>query len=59
MECFKEVVNMNELKAKIKEEIKLLSEEKKTSFEKVSDYLFSNPELAFEEYKSQKHYVIC
>ncbi len=50
---------MNELKAKIKEEIKLLSEEKKTSFEKVSDYLFSNPELAFEEYKSQKHYVIC
>lgn len=25
---------MNELKAKIKEEIKLLSEEKKTSFEK-------------------------
>lgn len=45
---------MNELKAKIKEEIKLLSEEKKTSFEKVSDYLFSNPELAFEEYKSQK-----
>ena len=54
MECFKEVVNMNELKAKIKEEIKLLSEEKKTSFEKVSDCLFSNPELAFEEYKSQK-----
>ncbi|HBG1562387.1 TPA: M20 family metallopeptidase [Clostridioides difficile] len=54
MECFKEVVNMNELKAKIKEEIKLLSEEKKTSFEKVSDYLFSNPELAFDEYKSQK-----
>ena len=45
---------MNELKLKIKEEIKVLSEEKKTSFENVSDYLFANPELAFEEHKSQK-----
>ncbi|OJT85880.1 amidohydrolase, partial [Clostridioides difficile] len=26
----------------------------KDIIEKVSDYLFSNPELAFEEYKSQK-----
>lgn len=51
MECFKEVVNMNELKVKIKEEIKLLFEEKKILFEKVFDYLFLNLELVFEEYK--------
>nr|UWI50929.1 M20 family metallopeptidase [Clostridioides difficile] len=44
---------MEELKLKIKEDIKLLSDEKKVSFEKVSKYLFENPELAFEEFKSQ------
>lgn len=48
---------MEELKLKIKEDIKLLSDEKKTSFEKVSKSLFENPELAFEEFKSQK--VLC
>ncbi|MCC0676086.1 MULTISPECIES: M20 family metallopeptidase [unclassified Clostridioides] len=45
---------MKELKLKIKEDIKLLSDEKKASFEKVSKSLFENPELAFEEFKSQK-----
>ncbi|UWD48339.1 M20 family metallopeptidase [Clostridioides difficile] len=45
---------MEELKLKIKEDIKLLSDEKKVSFEKVSKFLFENPELAFEEFKSQK-----
>lgn len=45
---------MEELKLKIKEDIKLLSDEKKVSFEKVSKYLFENPELAFKEFKSQK-----
>ncbi|MGO0904543.1 M20 family metallopeptidase [Clostridioides difficile] len=48
---------MEELKLKIKEDIKLLSDEKKTSFEKVSKSLFENPELAFEEFKSQK--LLC
>ena len=38
----------------MKQEISNLAKEKKEEFEKVSDYIFANPELAFKEYKSQE-----
>ena len=38
----------------MKQEISNLAKEKKEEFEKVSDYIFANPELAFKEYKSQQ-----
>ena len=38
----------------MKQEISNLAKEKKEEFEKVSDYIFTNPELAFKEYKSQE-----
>ena len=41
----------------MKQEISNLAKEKKEEFEKVSDYIFANPELAFKEYKSQNMIV--
>ena len=39
---------------KLKDEIIELADEKKEDFEKISSYIHSNPELAFEEFKAQK-----
>lgn len=41
-------------KREIKQRISTLAVRKKEAFEKISAYLFANPELGFEEYKAQK-----
>ena len=43
----------------MKQEISNLAKEKKEEFEKVSDYIFANPDLALKNIKHRQHFANC